>query len=181
MSTTILLVRHGETDWNRDRRIQGHSDVPLNVTGRRQARELAEQLTDTRLDAVYASDLARARETAEIAAASTGLLVTELAALREKHFGSWEGLTDATVRRRFPDAVASSWGDGETADQMSARVVDALRLIAAAHPSTTVLVVTHGGPVRATLRVCGVDPVGPIGNCHVARIVIEDGVLGPPD
>ena len=174
MSTLIVLARHGETDWNRDHRIQGHSDVPLNANGRAQANELAERLAGERFDAVYASDLARARETAQIAVARTGLLVTELVELREKHFGSWEGLTDDSVLARFPEAHSGPWGDSETTDEMSVRVVEALKSIAAAHADGNVLVVTHGGPIRAATQFCGVEPHS-IENCHVTTIEIEDG------
>jgi broad specificity phosphatase PhoE len=178
MATTIFLVRHGETDWNRERRVQGHSDVPLNDVGRVQAQALAKQLDGERFDAVYASDLARARETAEIAAAATGLAVRELVDLREKHFGSWEGLTDDAIRTRFPAAGTGAWGDGETTDEMSARVVAALRGIAAEHPGGNILVTTHGGPIRAALRASGTEPTGPIENCHVMRIEVAlDGNL----
>ena len=178
MTTTILLARHGETDWNRDRRVQGHSDIPLNDAGRAQARDLARQLRNERLDAVYASDLSRARETAEIAAAGTDLPVRELIDLRERHFGTWEGLTDDDIRARFPESRTGSWGDGETVDEMDARVVGALRAIAADHGGATVLVATHGGPIRAVLRAIGFEPTGAIENCHVLRIeVARDGAL----
>ena len=178
MPTTLVLVRHGETDWNRDRRVQGHSDIPLNDTGREQAKDLAKQLSGEHLDAVFASDLARARETAEIATAGTELDVRELVDLRERHFGTWEGLTDEDIRARFPESRTGPWGDGETIDEMSARVVAALRAIAAEHSGGTVLVATHGGPVRAVLRAAGVEPAGAIENCHMTRIeVTRDGTL----
>ena len=176
MPTTLFLARHGETDWNRDRRIQGHSDVPLNDDGRGQARALARRLESESLDAVYASDLARARETAEIAAAAQGLPVTEIGDLRERHFGTWEGLTDDDVRLRFPEARTGPWGDGETPEEMSARVLGAVLAIAAAHAGGRVLVVTHGGPIRAALRSCGVEPES-IENCAVTRIEVEDAEL----
>ncbi len=172
MATTIFLVRHGETDWNRERRIQGHSDIPLNESGRIQAQALSERLEGEHFDAVYSSDLSRARETAQIAAAPTSLPLTELVELREKHFGSWEGLTSDVVLARFPEASSGPWGDGETTDEMSARVVAALRSIAADHNGGNVLVVTHGGPVRAALRASGMEPSGSIENCHVTRIEI---------
>ena len=178
---TLILVRHGETDWNRDRRVQGQTDLPLNETGRAQARALAEQLAGTRVDAVYASDLARARETAELLAAQRGLTVTLDPALREKDFGSWEGLTDVEVLDRFPDAVRGAWGDAETPDELSARVLAALERIAARHPNEHVVVVTHGGPVRAVLRHCSSANDGPIANCHVVRIRVENGVLRAVD
>ena len=178
MPTVILLTRHGETDWNRDRRVQGHSDIPLNDTGRAQARELGKRLRSERFDAVYASDLSRAKETAEIVAAGAGLAVRELVGLRERHFGTWEGLTDEVIRARFPESRTGPWGDGETIEVMSARFVAALQAIAAEHPGGTVLVATHGGPIRAALRASGSEPTGPIENCHVMRIeVARDGIL----
>ena len=172
MRTILVLARHGETDWNRDRRVQGHSDVPLNDIGRAQAKELAKQIENERFAAVYASDLVRAKETAEIATAGTGLPVRELVDLRERHFGTWEGLTDGVIHSRFPQSRTGPWGDGETIEEMSARVVAALRVIAAEHRGENVLVTTHGGPIRAALRASGVEPTGPIENCHVMRIEV---------
>ena len=87
--TTLLLARHGETDWNRARRWQGHADRPLTDRGRAQAAALAERLADIALDAVYSSDLRRARDTAEAVAAIQGVDVVELAELREVNVGSW--------------------------------------------------------------------------------------------
>jgi probable phosphoglycerate mutase len=175
MATTLLLARHGETDWNRDRRVQGHSDVPLNDAGRAQARDLARGLRTEPLDAVYSSDLVRAKETAEIATAGRGLTVRVLVGLRERHFGTWEGLTDDVIRDRFPESRTGPWGDGETIDEMSARVVASLRTIAAEHDGENVLVATHGGPMRAVLRAAGVEPTGPIENCHVMRVAVGVG------
>lgn len=173
MRTSILLARHGETDWNLERRVQGHTDRSLNERGLEQARALAESLAGERLDAVYASDLRRAVDTANEVARRHGLDVVALPELREKHFGTWEGLTDEDVLARFPDARRGHWGDGETPDQLADRVLAGLRRIAAEHPGGHVLVVTHGGPLRAVLRHCEVSLNGPIDNCHVARIEIE--------
>jgi broad specificity phosphatase PhoE len=175
--TTILLARHGETDWNVDRRVQGHSDRPLSDAGRKQARALAEQLANEQFDAVYSSDLVRAVETARVVAERKGLRITVLPELREKDFGSWEGLRDDEVLARFPDARQGHWGDGETHAAMTERVVAAVRRIAAAHPRGRVLVVAHGGPLRAVLLHCASDRDGPIGNCDVIRIEVDDGVL----
>lgn len=171
--TTILLARHGETDWNRERRVQGHTDTPLNDTGRAQARSLANELAAESLDAVYTSDLARASDTAAIVAEPHGVEIVALAALRERHFGTWEGLTDGEILSRFPDARPGHWGDGEAAEEMSERVLATLRSIAAAHPGGTVLVVGHGGPLRAVLLHCGAGRDGPIGNCDVIRVSVE--------
>jgi broad specificity phosphatase PhoE len=173
--TTILLARHGETDWNAQRRVQGHSDTPLNDTGRAQALALAETLDGAELDAVYSSDLARALDTAQVVAERKGLEVNVLPELRERHFGTWEGLTDREILERFPDAKSGSWGDGETKDEMRERVLAALRRIAGEHPAGRVLVVTHGGPVRALLVECGLDGRGPIGNCSLYEVRLRNG------
>ncbi len=179
--TTILLARHGETDWNRERRVQGHTDRPLNAVGEAQARELAERLADERIDAIYASDLSRAYDTALYVADPRGLAVVQLADLRERHFGTWEGLTDMEILERFPHASTGSWGDGETPDEMSVRIVAALRAIAAEHADGQVLVVSHGGPMRAMLRRYSVEVDGPIPNCHVIRLAVENGEFRPLD
>ena len=108
--TEILLARHGETDWNSGRRVQGHTDIPLNAAGVEQARALAEQLAGEPLTAVFSSDLSRALDTARAVAAVHGLEVTVDPRLREKNFGTWEGLTDVEIAERFPDASARAVG-----------------------------------------------------------------------
>jgi broad specificity phosphatase PhoE len=175
-ATRIVLVRHGETEWNRTRRVQGHTDVPLNDEGRRQARELAAELDGERVDAVYSSDLSRARETAEILSTARNIPVVSLAELREKHFGTWEGLTANEVLERFPDAQAGGWGDGESSDDMAERIVQVVERIAEAHQGELVLVVTHGGPMRAILRHYD-GKSAPIANCGVVRLEAQDGVV----
>ena len=122
--TTILLARHGETDWNRERRFQGHADPPLNRTGRAQAVDLSVTLMAEELAAIYSSPLRRALETAEVVAASHGLEAVPVRALREVDVGSWSGLTRAEVEERFPAQFArwldygEGWEDGESYDQM---------------------------------------------------------------
>jgi broad specificity phosphatase PhoE len=167
--TELLLARHGETDWNRERRIQGHTDVPLNARGVKQARVLAEILAPVRLAAVYSSDLTRARETAAMVARAHSLDVLVERRLREKNFGSWEGLTDVEIADRFPDAVRGRWGDGETTEQVATRVVEVIDVIRARHGDGTVLVVSHGGPLRAILAHLGVQH-GPIRNCELFTV-----------
>jgi broad specificity phosphatase PhoE len=153
--TTILLARHGESDWNRSKQWQGWADRPLTELGRRQAAELAARLEETELDAVYSSDLQRARETAEIVARTKDLAVESTPDLREVDVGSWSGLTRAEAEARFPEAYGrwlqggEGWEDGETYQEMSARVLSALQRIAAAYPGDRVLVVAHGGSIRA--------------------------------
>ena len=188
--TTILLARHGETDWNRDNRFQGHADPPLNETGRAQAAELAAALAEEPLAAVYSSPLQRAFETAEIVASPHGLQPVPVEALSEVDVGSWEGLTRAEIEERFPDQFArwlayeQGWDDGETYDEMGARVLAALLELAAAHEGDEILVVSHGGPVRAAYALA--DRIthaearrrGPVvANAFMARFAVEDGKL----
>ena len=152
--TTLLIARHGETDWNRDHRWQGFTGPPLNETGRAQARRLAEQLT--KVDAIYSSDTIRVRETADIAAARLGLPVTTDSRLREVNFGEWEGLTREEINHRYANDFAR-WDSfelaeptgGETDVGMAKRVLAAVRDISEAHSRGRVLVVTSGGPIRA--------------------------------
>jgi probable phosphoglycerate mutase len=185
--TRILLARHGETDWNRVGRWQGHADPSLNVTGRRQATELAERLADDGITAVYSSDLARARETADAVARRLGLDVVEDRGLREIDVGSWSGLTRAEVEQRFPEGYAR-WvdgeigHDGETREQLTERVVAAVATIAARHgPHDTVLVVTHGGVIRALRRHASGDPGEGIQNCATVAFSLLDGALVIPE
>jgi len=174
--TTIILARHGETDWNAEGRVQGHTDRPLNDAGLAQARALADELSGERIDAVYASDLSRALDTARAVAEPRGLPVVAVHDLRERSFGTWEGLLDEEIFDRFPEAHNGPWGDDETPEQLDERVIGALKDIAARHPEGQVLVVSHGGPLRAVLRRCGVPPER-VANCHVSRLALEDGDL----
>ncbi len=149
------MARHGETDWNRERRFQGHADPPLNDVGREQARELAQTLTGSGLAAVYTSPLARARETAEIVGAELGLPVEARPALREVDVGSWSGLTRDEVEERYPEGYrrwldfSHGWDDGETYDDLGRRVLADLLELAARHPRERIVVVSHGGTMRA--------------------------------
>jgi broad specificity phosphatase PhoE len=176
--TTILLARHGETDWNVQGRLQGWDDRPLNETGRAQARELAMRLADVPFDAVYASDLSRARETAEIVAEPHGVPVVVDEDLREMDYGSWSGLTRTQIEQRFPGETRH---DGETREEHLERVLRAAERIAALHPGERILIVSHGGSLRALRRHCGVDPVHPIENCAVYELRFEDGIFAPVD
>ena len=175
--TTILLARHGETDWNREGRWQGWADAPLNQNGRAQARELAEQLRSTPFDAVYSSDLSRARETAEIVAAPHGVDVVRDAGLREIDVGSWSGLTRAELAERFPTGDRP---DGETRDQHRERVHAAVQRIARANLGRRILIVTHGGTMRALRGQVGDGPHHPIANCGVIELDFRDDLLTAP-
>ena len=183
-------MRHGETDWNRDNRFQGHADPPLNDTGRAQARALATELAGENFAALYTSPLHRAAETAAILASELGLEPVHNAALEEVDVGSWSGLTRDEVEERFPDGYARwleyghGWDDGETYEELGGRVVAGLLNIGARHPDVAVLAVTHGGPIRSALAAAERVPfddarrsIHVIGNCAVVRLAVRDGKL----
>ena len=172
--TTILLARHGETEWNRIGRYQGWADPPLNDTGREQARALAEQLRSTPFDAVYSSDLRRARETAEIVAAPHDVPVVVEPGLREVNVGEWSGLTRAEVERRFPGGERPG---GETREEHSARVLAAAERIARRHSGERILLVSHGGTMRALRTHVSEEPHHPIANCAVLELHFRDDQL----
>ena len=193
--TRLLLVRHGETDWNRQQRWQGHSETPLNNAGREQARRVAAELGH--VDAVYSSDLARARETAEIIAADLGQdvrLQTD-ERLRERGFGAWEGLTMTEIEERFAEGLRR-WqrgagpgaDDAETFEAFAERVGAFLDDVLARHPDEEVLIVAHGGTIRVIHALAsGLDyardhrSIPSVANCAVARYAFQDGKLAPID
>jgi broad specificity phosphatase PhoE len=176
--TTILLARHGETDWNREQRFQGWADPPLNATGREQAQALRDQLRDTPFDAVYTSDLKRAHETAEIVAEPHGVPVIANEGLREIDVGPLQGRTWPELHDEYGDG---EWPHGETREQHHARVHDALLSIARRHAGQRILVVTHGGTMRALHSIArdGGD-VDPIENCAVLELHFRDDRLVAP-
>jgi broad specificity phosphatase PhoE len=194
--TTLILVRHGETDWNRDGRWQGHADAPLNDRGREQGRALASELAGEDIAAVYSSDLARARETAEIMAARLGGPVSVDRRLREVDVGGWSGLTMDEIEARFPEEITRwraedphhTFDGGESYSAMGERVVAALEEIAANHPDGQVLVVLHGGPIRAVLaHSAGISyeeqrhRKAHLDNCGYLRIAVRKGVFSAVD
>ena len=156
----VLLIRHGETPWNRERRWQGHADVELSEEGRRQATELAAHLPRDCPPpaAIYTSDLSRARATAEIVGAAFGLEVLVDPRWREIDVGSWAGLTRDEVEARFPvdwaRIVAGEdlpRGGGETFAAFSSRIAAALDDVRRRHGDRLAIVVTHGGAIRAAM------------------------------
>lgn len=157
--TRIFLIRHGETEWNREGRLQGTSNVLLSPEGIRQARLLAEHSPFHAVDAIYSSDLSRAAKTAEILAEKFNLPVIQKRELREVNFGEWEGRTlkeltsgkDDGFEKFFtrPDRVQPK--DGETFLQCQARVMTALDEIVDAHEGQSIVVVSHGAAIRLVL------------------------------
>jgi broad specificity phosphatase PhoE len=158
--TRVLLIRHGETPWNRDRRWQGHADIPLSAQGVSQATRLAIHLKmdGVVLAAVHSSDLQRARDTARALADALDVPLIVDAAWREIAVGQWTGLSREEIRDRFTHEwtrIAAGEdlprGGGETFAAFSSRIVTALRSLTARHAGETVAVVTHGGVIRAGL------------------------------
>ena len=156
----LILVRHGQTEWNAQRRYQGQSDVPLSELGRRQAELVAERLVGQEIDAVYASDLKRAWETAQIIVGKNGLSIISEPRLRELKFGILEGLTFDEAQAQYPEMIAAWLDDfhqppegGETIDLFNARVVSLLEDLKQKHDEQVILLVAHGGPLSEILRV----------------------------
>lgn len=167
--TRLLLVRHGETAWNAQGRLQGQIDVPLSDVGKRHAMALAGRLAGEVIHAAYASDLQRAWETATTIAAPHRLMVHTDPRLREIAFGTWEGLTYDEVRQQDPRTLADWQVDpmkiaapgGESLADVVARVQAILRYIAGTHRDQTVLLVAHGGSLRVLICLAlGLVPQG---------------------
>ena len=158
--TELILIRHGETDWNRELRFQGHVDVALNAVGLEQAQRLAGRLAGERAHGVYSSDRRRAQQTAQPLSRQLGLPVLPEMALREQSFGCVDGMRVDDIKAQHPEAWAG-WlrfhedfcmPDGETTRQFHARVMTMLGRIAADHPGQALVVVTHGGVLDMVYR-----------------------------
>jgi probable phosphoglycerate mutase len=190
----IILIRHGETAWNAERRLQGHLDIPLNAEGERQARLLAEALAPESIALVVASDLQRARQTAQAVATLRNMPVHTEAGLRERCYGGFEGMLYAEIEQRFPaefaawqardiDAILPSGKNpGETFRQFYTRATDAILAIAGAHPGRTVALVAHGGVLECAYRMAlGLPLETPrdfkVYNASINRFRVEDGKL----
>jgi 2,3-bisphosphoglycerate-dependent phosphoglycerate mutase len=156
----LFLFRHGETDWNREGRLQGHTDTPLNASGLAQAEALSEKLRPHRLDAVVSSDLSRALTTARIVADALGVPLLADPGLRETDVGAAEGLLWADAKIRFGEGLTERWftdGDvafpwGETGIATRTRGLAALRRLAAAQPYRRIGVSTHGAMLRQLMK-----------------------------
>ena len=149
--THLYLVRHGETDWNAARRIQGSTDIPLNETGRAQARRTGQLLAARRWDAVVASPLSRAFETASIIARELGLPEPEpLDSIVERRYGAAEGLDYQTLDATYP--AGTPVPGRESRPEVAARVLPALAALAERRPGQRLVVVSHGGVIRTILN-----------------------------
>lgn len=159
-ATQFILVRHGETAWNREGRIQGHLDSPLNLEGIAQAKTLAERLRVESFDVLISSDLGRARSTAQYIAMRTGHSVVVDARLRERHYGIFQGLTRAAARSVYPDVYARYHDEsvnyaipgGESTEECFLRNLECLQELGAQYPDKRIVVVTHGGVLDGLYR-----------------------------
>ncbi|MDP1645752.1 MAG: histidine phosphatase family protein [Thiobacillus sp.] len=158
--TRICIIRHGETDWNVEKRIQGHTDVPLNETGRAQALAMAFNAAHQRFHAVYSSDLLRAIETAQALAQREGLEVTLLPQLRERHYGLFQGMTADEGAALHPAAYAHyvardlnyDFETGESLRRFAERVADGIDWLVRHHSGQTIAAVSHGGVLDVVYR-----------------------------
>lgn len=191
-ATRIIAVRHGETAWNQDTRIQGHLDIGLNDTGRWQAERLARALAGETIDAIYASDLERAHHTALSVASGKGLKVTTHAGLRERHFGDFQGKTFTEIEAERPDQ-ALQWrkrvpdfapAGGESLRQFQERILLTVHGLAARHPGKQILLASHGGVMDLLYRAAtGQDLQAPrtwqLGNAAINRLLWSPGDAAP--
>jgi probable phosphoglycerate mutase len=187
MATELILIRHGETDWNRELRFQGHIDVPLNDLGHEQARRLGLRMAGESVQHLVSSDLMRAQQTAAPASRQLELEIVTSAALREQNFGVVEGMRAEEIKDLHPRAWEDwlqfredhAMPEGESPREFHARIIEALGRIASAHAGQCVLVVTHGGVLDMVWRtVHGLGLNGPrqsdIPNAGFNRIRIAD-------
>jgi len=193
-TTTILLIRHGETAWNAEKRLQGHLDIALNAEGARQAALLGAALAPEQIDYVISSDLLRARQTAEAIAQVRGMEVETDPSLRERCYGGFEGLLYSEIAARFPLEFAA-WqardvdgvlplgaNRGESFRQFYDRAIGAIMGQAAAHAGKTIALVAHGGVLECAYRAAGKLSLETprdfkVLNASVNRFVVEEGVL----
>ncbi|MFN4148070.1 MAG: histidine phosphatase family protein [Rhodocyclaceae bacterium] len=186
--TRLCLIRHGETDWNAGKRIQGQIDIPLSSIGHAQARAVGNALKDEGLAAIYASDLARTRQTAQALAHLARLPLILEAGLRERHYGIFQGLTYAECEARHPAAYASHKArdprfapeGGESLLEFAGRLAQTFDAIVRRHPGENVAIFTHGGVLDIAYRqATGMALTAPrdfaIPNCAINWILVESG------
>ncbi|HEX6705166.1 MAG TPA: histidine phosphatase family protein [Albitalea sp.] len=183
-ATRIIAIRHGETAWNVDTRIQGQLDIPLNDLGRWQAKRLGHAVIDEHIQAVYASDLLRAFETAREVSLATGVPVVTDPGLRERHFGEFEGHTWKEIEERWP-VESERWrrreldfapAGGESLQRFYERSVSTATRLASAHPGQTIALVAHGGVMDCLYRAASrIDLQAPrswqLGNASINRLL----------
>lgn len=184
-STPFLLLRHGQTTWNAERRWQGWADTPLSPLGEQQARDAAAHLRDHGFTLACASDLQRATRTAALLAGGLGIAGAVVAerSLRERHVGEFEGKTAEQLLVEFADCFEAGTGrllrvpGGETDDDLWERVAPALLALPDRFPDEKMVVVSHGGVIRTIERHLGVDPGASTPNLGGRWLSVVDGSL----
>ncbi len=188
MTTHLVFIRHGQSTWNAVHRWQGHADMPLSEMGRQQARLLARRLANWKINHIYASDLLRATETADILGESLGIRPVADPVWRERGLGDAEGLTAEEIAARFPEIWAARASGpmanipgSEAMELVVERSIAGCEGLLSRHPGETVAVVSHGGMILTTLvRLLGLPPVGYSqitvgGNTSICRVSIDNG------
>jgi len=185
MTTWVTLIRHGETDWNAEGRWQGFADVPLNESGRDQARQAAEGLRRAKIDRIITSDLLRAQQTAQIINAVLAVPLHTDPRLREINVGMWEGMTAAEIEQQYPTEYAQNrrlpytemyFPGGESRAELAARSSSALGELVAMYAGEHLLVATHGGTIRMILYdLAGYTPQGKVENCALSLLAHHAG------
>ena len=192
--TDILIIRHGQTAWNTQKRLQGHSDIPLNENGRLQAVTLAKILRDEPLDAIFSSDLQRAYQTAYEIAKIHNLPVHQDRSFRERCYGICEGMKDGEIREAYPESYKAWYAadpdhffpDGErkteSPRQFHHRAVNAIREAATRYPGKKIAIVTHFGVIETAYRTAQNIPLGthcrmPVLNTSINRFRWTGGTL----
>lgn len=166
MVTTILLIRHGQTEWNKSKRWQGHTDTPLNDLGKAESKRLAQRLTDWPIEAIYSSDLSRAFETAKILGADLKIEPLKDPSLRERNGGQFEGLTAEEMESRFGllwervRLEGAAPPDGESELQVASRIYQAYEQYKLRHEGQMVALVSHGGALKNLISVVLGFPMG---------------------
>lgn len=190
-STEILIIRHGQTEWNAGKRLQGHSDIPLNKQGMEQALALAQTLRDERLDAIFSSDLQRALQTAREIAKWHNLPVQIDPLFRERSYGAFEGLSREEIKNRYPESHRAWYAadpdhvfpSGErTAESIRAfhhRAIDAIHRIAQQHLGKRIVLIAHFGIIESAYRVAHAMPLEvrtrvPVLNTSINRFLISE-------
>lgn len=176
-STTLALVRHGETEWNAERRVQGRSDNPLNETGRSQVRAAAEVLRDSEWDFIVSSPLLRARQSAQILSSALGVpIIRVVPLLTERDYGPAEGLQDGDELRAL--RIPGGFRGAETEADVARRATAALRELVTEHPDARIIVVAHGGLIRITVNELSGSRITTVTNASHCVIVHEDEGAG---
>lgn len=191
MKTIIYLIRHGQTEWNLETRMQGHKDSPLTIVGIAQAQRLHDRLMNEKIDLIYSSESKRAYDTGKIIQGNRNIFIRTRKELKEIHMGKWEGMKEVDIINRYPEAWNNFWNDpllytptseGESYQKLKDRVIPSIEEIINSNQSKNIIIVTH----RITLKVimshfmnqniCDIGGNPDIKPASLSKICIEDGV-----